>query len=320
MAGLVGNQASLAWAKQTAKGTPNTTYVRRAPFAGGNIMPSRQIESLAETDANRDQGVSYVASTGAEGTPEVYARDSVIDSLLVAALGGLSSSGATNYTHTITPANTLPYLTFYKELGNTLFEEYDDCVVNELTISAEAGAPLTASVDLLGRATTRLAAAPGSLPALNSDRVYTFNDATVSLAGTPSSLVSSFELTISNNLNAQQTDDIVPYDIAVGQREVTLGFTVIFESLAEYNRFHYGSTSGTTQSSTLATVAADFQFDNGINNQLKFTFPSIAYEEFPVEPNAAGDPVTVDVRARAQRGGSPVVTALVKNQKATPWT
>lgn len=320
MAGLVGNQASLAWSKQTAKGTPNTTYTRRAPFAGGNIAPARAIQSLSETDANRDQGVSYVASTNLEGTPEVYARDSVIDSLLAAALGSSSSSGTTNYTHTITPANTLPYLGFYKELGNTLFEQYDDCVVNELTISAEAGAPLTASVDLLGLAATRLAAQPGSLPAINSDRVYTFNDATVSLGGSATALVQSFELTIANNIQAQQTDNIVPYDIAIGLREVTLGFTMIFESLAEYNRFHYGSTSGTTQSSSLATVAADFQFDNGANNSLKFTLPSIAYEEFPVEPDPGGDPVTVDVRARAQRGGSPVLTAVVKNQKATPWT
>lgn len=319
MAGLPGNQASLAWSKQTAKGTPNATFARRAPFAGGNLGPTRNIQSLSETDSNRDQGVSYVSSTGAEGTPEVYGRDDVLDSLLVAALGSVSTTGTTDFVHTITPANTLPYLTFYKELGNTLFEQYEDCVVNELTISAEAGAPVSATVDLLGRATERLTAAP-TLPDLSDSRVYTFNDATVELAGAATASVASFELTISNNISAQQTDDIVPYDIAVGQREVTLGFTLIFETLAEYNRFHYGSTTGTAQSAELATVAADFQFDNGANNQLKFTLPTIAYEEFPVEPDPGGDAVTVDVRARAQRGDDPVVTAVVANQSATPWT
>jgi hypothetical protein len=320
MAGLTGNQASLAWSKQTAKGTPNTTYTRRAPFAGGSIGPSRVIQSLAETDSNRDQGVSYVSQTGAAGTPMVYGRDDVIDGLIAAALGSPSSSGTTNYTHTIVPANTLPYLGFYRELGNTLFEQFDDCLINELTISADAGSPVQASIDILGLTPTRLASAAGSLPALASSRAYTYNDATVTLAGSATSAVSAFELTINNNLSVQQTDGSTPYDIAVGQREVTLGFTLIFETLAEYNRFHYGGTSGTAVSTVLPTIAADFQFDNGANNQLKFSLPAITYEEFPVEPNVAGDPVTVDVRARAQRSGSNILTAIVKNQKATVWT
>src|SRR5688500_11850969 len=122
MAGLPSNQASLFWAKQTARGVPNTTYVRRAPFSGGNIQPARNVESLAETDANRDQGVSYISSVGVEGSPEVYVRDTHIDSLLEAALGAAASdAGPTNFTHTITPANTLPYLTFVREIGGTLF-------------------------------------------------------------------------------------------------------------------------------------------------------------------------------------------------------
>jgi hypothetical protein len=54
-----------------------------------------------------------------------------------------------------------------------------------------------------------------------------------------------------------------------------------------------------------------------VNNELSFTLPSIAYEEFPVEINTGGDPIVSSVRAASQRSGSPDVTAVVKNQVAT---
>ena len=319
MAGLRGNDALLALAKQTAKGTPNTTYTDALPFSGGNIAPSRTTDQLSETDSQRDQGVTFVQQTGVEGDPEVYVRDASIHRLLNGVLGSTASTGATNYTHTITPANTIPYFTFFKEIGDTLYEQFDDCKISELTISADAGQPLTAALNVMGRQATRLAAEPASVTALTlaAGSVYNYNEATVTLAGSTTALVGSFELTITNNVTTQQTDDSIPYDVIEGLREVTLGFSLIFESLAEYNRFHYGGTSGTAQSNTLGTTSADFLFSKGANNSIQFTLPSIAYTEFPVAPDPGGDPVSVDVTAVAQRGGSPVVTAVVKNQVAT---
>lgn len=319
MGGLRGNDALLAFAKQSAKGTPNTTYLDALPFSGGSIAPSRTIDQLSETDSQRDQGVSFVQQTGVEGDPEVYVRDSSIHRLLNGVLGSTASTGSTNFTHTITPANTIPYFTFFREVGDTLYEEFDDVKISELTVSADAGNPLTAAATIMGRQATRLAAEPAVVTALTlaAGQVYNYNEATVTLAGSATALVSSFNLTISNNVTTQQTDDSIPYDVIEGLREVTLGFTLIFESLAEYNRFHYGSTSGTAQSNTLGTTSADFLFSKGANNSIQFTLPSIAYQEFPVNPDPGGDPVEVDVTAVAQRGGSPVVTAVVKNQIAT---
>lgn len=319
MGGLRGNDALLALALQSAKGTPNTTYTDALPFSGGSIAPSRTIDQLSETDSQRDQGVSFVQLTGVEGDPEVYVRDASIHRLLNGVLGSTASTGTTNYTHTITPANTIPYFTFFREIGDTLFEQFDDVKISELTVSADAGNPLTCAATIMGRQATRLAAEPASVTSLTlaGGEVYNFNEATVTLAGGATALVSSFECTISNNVTTQQTDDSIPYDVIEGLREVTLGFTLIFEDLDEYNRFHYGSTSGTAQSDTLGTTSADFLFSKGANNSIQFTLPSIAYQEFPVNPDPGGDPVTVDVTSVAQRGGSPVVTAVVKNQIAT---
>jgi hypothetical protein len=57
-----------------------------------------------------------------------------------------------------------------------------------------------------------------------------------------------------------------------------------------------------------------FTFTKGVNNEISFNLPSIAFTEFPVEASPGGDPIVVSVAAAAQRSGSPVVTATVKNQ------
>lgn len=327
MAGLRGNQAWFMLQKQTAKGAAAAVAVPAAgaagayksPFSGGNIGPIRETDNLSETDASRDRGISYVSSSGVEGSPELYVRDASIGQVLHGALGADAVTGTTpNFTHTITPANTLPYFTAWRALADTLYEQYRDCKIGSLTISAEAGAPLTATVGLQGLQSTRLTADPSATPVipLQSAAVYNFNEAAVTLSGGATALVRSFELTIENNITRQQTDDVVPYDVVEGVREVSLGFDLIFESLDEYNKFHYGGAAGTAISSSIFTTSAVFTFTKGVNNEIAFNLPNIAYEEFPIEPDPGGDPIVASVRAVAQRGASPVLTATVKNQAA----
>jgi hypothetical protein len=331
MAGLRGNTAWLLAQKQTAKGTlatvaapvasPGTAGAWKMPFSGGNIGPVRETDALAETDSSRDVGVSYVSSSGVEGSPEFYVRDASIPFWLQAALGSLVTSGTTpNFTHAITPAASLPYISVWRNVSDTLWESYRDCKVGSLSISAEAGGPLTATAGIQGVLPTRLTADPSTAPAIALDNgpVYKFHDrpaaGVVTLGGGATALVRSFELSIENNLQRQQTDAVTPYDVYEGQREVSLGFDLIFESLDEYNKFHYGGAAGTAIANDIFTTSAVFTFERGANNRIAFNLPSIAYQEFPVEPNPGGDPIVASVRAVAQRSGSPVVTATVKNQ------
>lgn len=321
MAGIRGNVAWTLAQKQVSKGTAATisaTLAYKNPLSGGNIGPVRETDNLSETDASRDRGITYVSTSGVEGSPEFYVRDASAGFWLWAALGSDAASGTTNYTHVITPANNLPYITVWRNIGDTLWEEFRDCKVSTLTIGAEAGQPLTITAAVQGLQTTRLTATPDTATpiTIESGPVYNFNDAAVTLAGGATALVRSFELTIENNVTRQQTDDVVPYDVYEGQREVSLSFDLIFETLAEYNKFHYGGAAGTTISPLVYTTAAVFTFTKGANNEISFNLPSIAYTEFPVEPNPGGDAIIASVAAAAQRGGSPVVTATVKNQVA----
>lgn len=324
MAGLRGNTAWWMFQKQTAKGTaavPSLANAYKVPFSGGGIGPLRQVDQLAETDASRDQGVSFVRSGGLSGSPECYARDPHVGALLFYAMGADVATGTTpNYVHTLTPSNSIPYVTFWRDIGDTLWEQYQDCFVSDLTFKCGAGDPMTVVTTVMGLSSTRLTTDPSTSAAipLANGYVYNYNDATVTLAGGATALVGSFEMAISNNVTTQQTDDFVPYDVVVGQRQVTMAFDLIFETLTEYNKFHYGSPTGTTQNRTLYTTSADFQFDNGANNQIKFTVPNLAYTAFPVDANVAGTPVVASITAVAQRPSSgAIATVVVRNQVAT---
>jgi len=316
VAGLRGNQAEFRLGKQTAKGTPVTAFTDDLFFTGGSLEPTREIDQLSETDANRHEGEDYIQQTSGGGTPECYVRDDSIHHILQSACGTLATAGTTNFTHTITLANALPYYTFGRSIGGTLFQEFDDAKVNELTISADTASPLTASIDFISRSATRLVAdGPGAIPATSVLAPYTFNEATVTLGGVATSLISSFTVTITNSVTRQQTDDAIPYDIVEGKREITFGFDMIFEDMVEYNKFHTGTGTGTTQANSVYTTSLDFLFSHGVNNSLDISSTKVAYEEFPVEPDPGGDPITVPVRARHQRSGT--FQAVVKNQKAT---
>lgn len=325
MAGLRGNIGWIMGQKQTAKGTLATVALPgvaagawKSALVGGGLGPQRTIGQLAETDASRDQGISFTQSEQNGGSPEFYVRDSSVGFWVWAAMGADAVSGSVNFTHTITPSNTIPYISLWRDVADTLWEAYQDVKVSSLVISASAGNPLTATATVSGRISSRLTTDPSiaaTIP-LSNGYAYNYNDATVTLAGGATALVEGFTLTIDNNVTSQQTDDVNMYDVIEGQRTIELDFDLIFETLDEYNKFHYGTIAGTAIAPAIYVTSADFQFDNGANNQVKFTLPSIAYSEFPVDLNPNGDPIVASVKAIGQRSASPILTTVVKNQVA----
>lgn len=334
MAGLSGKSAWLAYAKQTsgAKGTLATAPTFKSAFSGGNLGPVKETDRLSETDSSRDQSAAYVTTSGVEGSPELYVRAKTIGFWLAMALGTTVSTGsASNYTHTITPGTALPYFSAWKNIGGAtgLFESYQDCQVGSLAISAEAGAPLTATVGIQGLIPRRIVTEgtgvdPTITPALaiDADQVFNFNLASVTLGGSATRLIRSFELTVENNVERQQTDDVVPFDLNAGQREISLGFDMLFQDITEYNKFYYdGVVTGAAAdiSPNIFTTSAVFTFTIDANTEVSFTLPSIAYEEFPIEPSPGGDPIVSSVRAVAQKAtGVPnLLTAVVKNSQAS---
>jgi len=313
MAGIAGNRAWLGFAKQSAKGSPAANPVYRVPFSGGSIAPVRETDNLEETDSSRERGDTYVVTSGVEGSPEFYARHESLGIPLLGVLGAKTTTGTGPYVHEFTAAATLPYLTFWRDIGDLLYERYTDCFISQLQITADAGQPLACTANVQGLSATRLTSDPSGSSELASGAPFSFNEAAVTLGGASTRLISSFELTIDNNVTRQQTDDVTPYDVVAGTLEVSIGFNLIFESLAEYNKFHYGGSSGTTISPDIFTTDANFVFTKSSGEELEIDLPAIAYEEFPVEPDTGGDPIVVAVRATSQRSDDEPITVTLTN-------
>ena len=322
MAGLKGNIAWLLAQAQSAKGTPATisaTKAQKMPLSGGNIGPTRTTERLSETDASRDAGLSYVQQTGVEGSPEFYVRDKPAPFWLWAGLA------------------------FHRHRWHDQLHAHDHAGQQPPVpdhVAQRRRHALRALRGLQGRLAVGLGrrgfaahharrASRACRPRVCSSPRMTepsFRSRRHRLQLQPrgrhsrrraTALVSSFEMTIENNVSTQQTDDSIPYDVVEGLREVSLGFDLIFESLDEYNKFHYGGAAGTAiRPRTSSPRRPCSPSRSGINNEIAFNLPSIAYEEFPIEPDPGGDPIVASVRAVGQRSGSPIVTATVKNQTA----
>lgn len=317
MAGLASNVGWVQWGKQSVKGTAVVPSFRSNFASNDRIAPRAEFASFPETDASRDAPDSQKMSGGTEGSFQVGARDSIMHSILEAAQGTKVTSGSTNFTHTITNGTALAYWTVEEMIADLLWERFTDSVANELTINVEAGGFMTAALSWMGRTPTRLTSAP-TAATLATDALYTFNDATVSIGGAATALVRSMNLTLTNNLQVQQTDEFVPYDIHAGQREVTIGFDIIFESLAHYNAFHY-SDGGSLVAQTATTFVTDlnFLFTKGANNSIEFDFDAINFEEYPIAPDPGGDPFVIPVRARSRRNATTgLMKSIVKNQVA----
>lgn len=318
MAGLSGSQAYFGVGKNTgnAKGAHPTTPAFRNPFTGGSAGPERVIDRLQETDTNRDPGSAYLVRGGVAGSPEFYVRPVSFPAYAAAAFGKIVTTGAGPYTHTIdTSVGTLPYVGFFKMLGATIYERYEDCMVSSLTVRAEAGQPLVAALTFQGLSVTRSASEWTTPGALDVAEPWFFHEATVAIGGTTVAEVRSFELTLENNVSQQQTDSISLYDVVPGRRELTCSFDMIFDSTNAFNAYkthHYGSTSGTTQPGTLSTQSLSFTFTKGTET-IQFFINKAAYEEFPADPDAGGDPVVSSIRAAGVRPASGAFASVTVN-------
>jgi hypothetical protein len=331
MAGLKGNNAWWMFQRQTEKGTvatvkapssvkTETVGAFKQPFSGGNIEPNRVFGKLAETDASRNVGVSYAKVGGVKGNPEGYVRDDWIGSALQGVLGlDAVVAAEPNYTHTITPQLSIPYFTFWKMQSEVLYERYKDCIFSSLQIKTTPGEPLVATSTILGLESKRLTSDPSTSPAISLDKatVYNFNNATTTLGGAETKLISSFDLTLNNAATAQQTDSFTPLDAIAGIFTVDLTFDLVLENIEQYEKFNYESSGGfVNESNKLYETSFKVKFELGANNLIEFTIPKLAYETFVVSPNVTGAPIVVSVKGIAQRvgAGENIIEAKVKNQ------
>src|SRR5688572_11589116 len=122
---VAANRADLAFALQSAKGSPASASSYRTRLTGGRQPGQmRSNAPFEETTGERMYEGSYASESHVEGSPSLMVMPASFTALLYGVLGAISTTGAGDpYTHEITPASSLPYWTFWRWISDLIMEE-----------------------------------------------------------------------------------------------------------------------------------------------------------------------------------------------------
>ena len=166
-----------------------------------------------------------------------------------AAMGVASGTaiGGTAITHRITPVtadttpatNALPPYTFEIFRDVTSAQQYDGCQVSQFQLSVAPNQDVRATVSIIGKGTQNIAATTASFPS-SSQSPFTFDTASISLAGAASALVEAFTFTFDNQLEGVPTlngSTEVAKIRRTGPQMARLEGQLGFENITDYQRF-----------------------------------------------------------------------------------
>lgn len=336
---------SLGLRTQATKGTyadpgaasPNQGVFIR--YRSGSFEANRELLIPdPEIGGNRDIPDAALGAVAFSGEFDAYLRSEFLATVLRGALGAAASAGGatTGYTHTITPADTLPWVSVEENIGSTVsanaYERfrYTDAKVNTFHMEAEANGYLTGTFGLIA-----LTQSAGNTPTPAANQRV---DTSPLLIGTNITVTynaltlpaKSFSLDINNNL---EDDDFRLGSLTLGaitekRRDITMGITIRPEDAALWKQAVYGSSGATApvggaaaKQQAVVTITSYEDIPGataGVKYQTTITVPKAAIVPFSVSPSG-DDVIEHDLELRALRPdpGVAILTAAVKNSYAT---
>lgn len=236
-----------------------------------------------------------------------------------AALGAIATSGTTDFTHTITPALTLPYLTVWTQL-DTERAKIGDCKVDSLRWSWSERRPLEVEAGLLGLSAALGEAAFSPTNDETGQSKFAPPGGSFKLdaaSGTPvEAKITGGEITISNNIvPIPLSKALYPDDVYEGEQLIEVSLNLMPDDFAEWRKAVTGSPSGTAASNVPVFGSFDVKFTISPTVELQLAAGRVAFfPDFP-EGDPDGGPVELVVPGRVKQpvSGNAFVMTL-KNQ------
>lgn len=328
--------------RQTGRGAPvalTGAHAMRVTSSSLNGV-AEMLDFDEEIGNGRDalSGSAFLGGFRVEGDLEGLLRTRTFPLLLMGAgftFGAPVQDGVTGaYTHPMTDAPAT-YLTVETSFGaNRAVRRFSDVLVNELTISLEAGGKGTFSASCIGR-TEAWQAAP-TTPTFETTPAATWDASAITLDGLGTYRWESIELSIANNLSddewtigARTLEDVTPMT-----REVTLGGTIKVGNNSPaitdlYRAAVYGSKTATGpgatevvyHSSASLVVQSGRLIGTSTTHRFGYTFtaPDLVLTGVPLDASG-NDRLTVDLEGRVLKGAGDIITGEVRNDVATGYT
>ena len=222
MGGILTTTGYVGFLKQAAKGTgiQSTKFAHLSGPEG--IVQNQDFNEYRTMSKGQELDVIKKTLHRPNGTFQDFLRPSNGAYLLAMALGADAITGeSAPYTHTLTRADVIPWLSFERYL--TACERISDCKINQIVLRGEAGQPVLIDVNFIGIDSAIVAAATASY---ETNDMFMFFDGTFTLDGGAITNISSFEITLNRNLEVIQTVDYIADDILERGFSIDVNFTL----------------------------------------------------------------------------------------------
>lgn len=235
--------AQLAFAVQSAKGTPAASSTERIYLAGGTMpAPRKPLGEDRSVSTTRVALGPIHSSVRVTGSPQAIVRPESIGALLYAILGAKAVAGASDpWTHTFTLGSSLPYLTFWRHAAGILNERLVDCRLASLTLAGKAGEPLEVGFEVAGGSAAYRTAQETTAALETSDAMmFRHGAGALKVEGAAVTSISSFTLTISAGVAIVETL-AGPVPMLDGPAKIVCQVDQRLVDAALWNRLVYGS-------------------------------------------------------------------------------
>jgi hypothetical protein len=336
--GFVAQAGHFGVKTQTVKGTymsPGAVAPNQGVFIffrsgalGGNrelLIPDPEIGGSRDIPDAQLGPISY------SGEIDMYGRMESLATFLRGALGQNATAGtaASGYTHTITPADTIPWMSAEEKIGNgyEVFK-YTDAKVNTFHLEADANGYLMATAGLIALKQELTTATAIGVQRRDSSPLIVGSNICVRWGGVDLP-AKSFSLDINNNL---EDDDYRLCSMSLGdavekRREITMGVTIRPSDSQLWRTAMWGGPSATAPLGQSFKDDVEIEIESyedipgatvGIKYNLTMTIPQAIIAPFSLDPSG-DDVIEHDIEIRAVRPdlALPIVTATLLNSYAT---
>ena len=268
--------AQFGLAKQTAKGTAATSPTYVIGLAGGSVYDAEISENeLNTTWSDRLLAGHERIETIPGQEADFIVTPKMIGLILFAALGADAVTGTGPYVHTLTPSNTIPWMTVFGSYG-TDKATIADAKIDSVELSWDKSGAVKGKLKSMGRTLTFASTWTGGTAEGVVGNTFSGNGGVFTVAGTTARVVSG-SIKIENGLAAVTAAySTTPDEIVEAMVKCDVSLTIVPDDLTLFRTTVTGSSSGTTAQSAPQYGAVDLKFLNGTNS-LEFTASQTKY-------------------------------------------
>lgn len=317
--------AVIGVAKQGSKGTLATQPTFAHGMSGGSPISVEANQNVLEvTSGKRVRSTMMRESVMASASNQSPAYLKSLGLWLLGAMGSVTTTGTSPYTHTYATGD-LPYLSIFSKGIGTENRAIRDCKVDEFKLSWDGAKPLELSVSANGTVfsmpasftpTTDETGSESFLVPVGGTFQYDVIGSTLATAR-----VIAGEITIKNNVSPVDVSaSVEAADVSDGIQEHTLSLTIVPDDLSEFRKVITGAAAGTAVTGTVPYGSLSLKFlENGGAGELAVTGSKIAFMTNLPDVDTAGGTIQVELVGTAvlpTAGTAPLVYVL-KNTQAS---